>query len=284
MADLKSLGKYETAWCPGCGNFGILDAVSDALVKLGLDMHRTVFVSGIGQAAKLPQYLDCNFFNGLHGRALPVAAGLKIANRHLNVIVISGDGDIYGEGGNHFIHAIRRNIDITVIVHDNQVYGLTKGQASPTSDIGFVTKVQARGVISEPFHPLGAAVVLGAGFVARGFSGEREHLSQMIQEGVAHKGFSLIDVLQPCVTFNKKNNFAWYKQRIYKLPADYDAQHREAAMSKAMEWGDKIPLGVIYRDGRSSYEDACGLMKDKALIEHDITDPSRIRPILEEFL
>jgi 2-oxoglutarate ferredoxin oxidoreductase subunit beta len=284
MADLGSLGKYESAWCPGCGDFGILDAVKDALVKLDLDMHKCVFVSGIGQAAKLPQYINCNFFNGLHGRPLPVATGIKIANKELAVIVTSGDGDVYGEGGNHFIHAIRRNIDITVIVHNNQVYGLTKGQASPTSDLGFVTKVQTHGVINEPIHPLGMAIVLGAGFVARSFSGDKEHLSSMIQEGVRHKGFSLVDVLQPCVTFNKKNNFVWYKQRVYKLPSDYDAHDKNKAFDKAMEWGDKIPIGIIYQDGRPVYEDACGLMKEKALIYQDINNPSRIQPIFREFL
>jgi 2-oxoglutarate ferredoxin oxidoreductase subunit beta len=284
MADLESLGKFETAWCPGCGDFGVLDAVKDAFVKLDLDMHKTVLVSGIGQAAKLPQYLNCNFFNGLHGRAIPAATGIKIANKNLNVIVTSGDGDIYGEGGNHFIHAIRRNIDITVIVHNNQVYGLTKGQASPTSDPGFVTKVQTHGVISEPFHPLSAAIALGAGFVARSFSGDKDHLSQMIQEGIKYRGFSLIDCLQPCVTFNKKNNFVWYKQRIYKLGTDHDAHDKLKAFEKALEWGDKIPVGVIYHDGRSSYEDACGLMTEKALIDQDVSGPVRIRPILKEFL
>lgn len=281
---MNSLGKYETAWCPGCGNFGILDALKDALVKLDLDMHRTVFVSGIGQAAKLPQYLNCNFFNGLHGRPLPVATGIKIANRNLNVIVTSGDGDVYGEGGNHLIHAIRRNIDLTVIVHDNQVYGLTKGQASPTSDLGFVTRVQTHGVINEPFHPLAAAIALGAGFVARSFSGDKEHLSLVIQEGVKYKGFSLIDVLQPCLTFNKKNNFSWYKSRVYKLQDDYDPHDKLKALEKAMEWGDRIPIGIVYRGGRPAYEDACGLMKEKALIDQDVSSPSRIRPIFKEFL
>lgn len=282
--DIKELGNFETAWCPGCGNFGILDAVKDALVALNADMHKTVFVSGIGQAAKLPQYLNCNFFNGLHGRAIPAATGIKIANRELNVIVTSGDGDIYGEGGNHFIHAIRRNIDITVIVHDNQVYGLTKGQASPTSDPGFITKVQTHGVTSESFHPLAVAIALGAGFVARSFSGDKEHLSSMIQQAIKFKGFSLVDVLQPCLTFNKKNNFVWYKQRIEKLPTDYDTHNKQAAFQKAMEWGDKIPIGVLYQDGRASYEDACGLMKDQALIYQDVSSPARIRPIFKEFL
>lgn len=283
MADLESLGKYETAWCPGCGDFGILDAVKDALVALGLDMHKTVFVSGIGQAAKLPQYLNCNYFNGLHGRPLPVATGIKIANKDLTVIVTSGDGDVYGEGGNHLIHAIRRNIDITVIVHNNQVYGLTKGQASPTSDLGFVTKVQTHGVINEPMHPLACAIALGAGFVARSFCGDKAHLSSMIQEGVKYKGFSLIDVMQHCMTFNKKNNFIWYKQRATPLPPEYDPHDKIKAIEKALEWGDKIPIGIIYRDGRPAYEDASGLAKEKALVEQEI-DPAALRPVFKEFL
>jgi len=283
MLDRDALGKFETAWCPGCGDFGILDAVKDALVKLDADMHKVVFVSGIGQAAKLPQYLNCNFFNGLHGRALPAATGIKMANRDLCVLVTSGDGDIYGEGGNHFIHAIRRNIDITVIVHNNQVYGLTKGQASPTSDLGFVTKVQPHGVLNEPFHPLAAAIALGAGFVARSFSGDKEHLSGVIQDGIKFKGFSLIDVLQPCVTFNKKNNFIWYKQRVYSLPADYDSHDKKQAFEKAQEWGDKIPIGIIYKDGRLPFDSACGLMQEKAIIEQAV-DPLRVKELFQEFL
>ena len=283
MLDINSLGKYETAWCPGCGDFGILDAVKDALVKLDADMHRVVFVSGIGQASKLPQYINGNFYNGLHGRPLPVATGIKIANKNLIVIITAGDGDIYGEGGNHFIHAIRRNIDITLIVHNNQVYGLTKGQASPTSDLGYVTRVQTHGVINEPVHPLACAIVLGAGFVARSFSGDKEHLSSVIQEGVKYKGLALIDVMQPCVTFNKKNNFIWYKQRVYKLPPDYDSCDKLKAIEKSQEWGDKIPIGIIYRDGRSTYEEACGLMKDKALTEQEI-HPRAVRFLFQEFV
>ncbi len=282
MTRLEDLGNFETAWCPGCGNFGILDALKDALVKLDLDMHKTVLVSGIGQAAKEPQYLNCNFFNGLHGRAIPAATGIKLANKDLHVIVTSGDGDIYGEGGNHFIHAIRRNIDITVIVHDNQIYGLTKGQASPTSDPGFVTKVQPRGVINEPVHPLAMAIALGAGFVARSFSGDKGHLSSMIQQAVAFKGFSLVDVLQPCLTFNKKNNFAWYKQRIRPLPQDYDSHNKVWAFEKALQWGDTIPVGIIYRDGRSTYEDACGLMNEKSILSQT-PDPAKLVEIFEEF-
>src|SRR3989338_5688044 len=283
MLDLNTYGTFETAWCPGCGNFGILDAVKDALVKLQLDPHKIVLVSGIGQAAKLPHYLFGNVFNGLHGRAIPAATGIKLANRNLAVVVTSGDGDIYGEGGNHLIHAIRRNIDITVIVHNNQVYALTKGQASPTSDLGFVTRVQPHGVIDAPVHPLSLAIALEAGFVARSFAGDKEHLSLMIQEGIKHKGFSLIDVLQWCVTFNKKNNFLWYKQRAYKLGPEYEPSDKVKAFEKSLEWGDKIPIGIIYRNGRPSYEEACGLIKDKPLVEQE-SSAHKVKTILKEFL
>lgn len=283
MVDLNTYGQFETAWCSGCGNFGILDALKDALVKLQLDPHNIVFVSGIGQAAKLPHYLYGNVFNGLHGRAIPAATGIKIANNKLVVIVTSGDGDIYGEGGNHFIHAIRRNIDLTVIVHNNQVYALTKGQASPTSDLGYVTKVQPNGVIDAPVHPLTLAIALEAGFVARSFAGDKEHLSSMIQEGIKHKGFALIDTLQWCVTFNKKNNFLWYKQRAYKLGAEYDPHDKVKAFEKSLEWGDKIPVGIIYKNGRPSYEEACGLMKDKPLLEQE-ANPQKLKTILREFM
>src|SRR3989338_4829574 len=176
--DIKDLASNdEIAWCPGCGDFGILTAVKKAIVKLGRPPKNPRRLSGIGQAAKLPHYVKTNCFNGLHGRALPAAAGAKIANRALTVLVTTGDGDCYGEGGNHFIHNIRRNVDITVIVHNNQIYGLTKGQASPTTDTGYETKVQTHGVILEPIYPLELAIVLGAGFVARGYSADAEFLS-----------------------------------------------------------------------------------------------------------
>ncbi|HBU07922.1 MAG TPA: 2-oxoacid ferredoxin oxidoreductase [Candidatus Omnitrophica bacterium] len=283
MLDLNSFGKFETAWCPGCGDFGILEALKDALVKLNLEPHKIVLVSGIGQAAKLPHYLYANVFNGLHGRAIPAATGIKMANNKLEVLVTSGDGDIYGEGGNHLIHAIRRNINITVIVHNNQVYALTKGQASPTSDLGYVTKVQPQGVIDEPIHPLTMSIALGAGFVARGFAGDKEHLSLMIQEGVKHRGLAVIDVLQWCVTFNKKNNFAWYKKRIYKLGPEYDSSDKTKALEKSLEWGDRIPLGIIYKNGRPSFEEAYGLPKDKALVNEEI-EPGKVSLALKEFL
>jgi 2-oxoglutarate ferredoxin oxidoreductase subunit beta len=199
----------ERAWCPGCGDYSILSSVENALMNLRKKPHEVLIVSGIGQAAKLPHYIKTNGFDGLHGRALPAAFGAKAANHKLLVLVTSGDGDIYGEGGNHFIHAIRRNIDITLIVHNNQVYGLTKGQASPTSDLGMVTKTQPDGVVTIPFNPLTMAITLDAVFVARSFSKETEFTSKLIEEGINTPGFSLIDVLQPCVSFNHINTYQW---------------------------------------------------------------------------
>ena len=270
ISDFKS--NDEIAWCPGCGDFGILTALKKALAALGKNPKDILLVSGIGQAAKMPHYVKANCFNGLHGRALPPAAAAKIANRNLTVIVTTGDGDCYGEGGNHFVHNIRRNVDITVIVCNNQIYGLTKGQASPTTDLGYKTKVQAEGVIAEPVHPLEMAIALGCGFVARGYSADLEFLSSLILEGIKHRGFALIDVLQPCVTFNKKNTYEWYSKRIYKLDQSYDPKDRMAAYQKAGEWGEKIPLGVIYRQEKETYEDRCGLNSRGPLVEDEIGD------------
>lgn len=282
IADFKS--DDEIAWCPGCGDFGILTAVKQALAKLGRPPKDILLVSGIGQAAKLPHYVKSNCFNGLHGRALPAAAGARIANRELTVLVTTGDGDCYGEGGNHFIHNIRRNLDITVIVHDNQIYGLTKGQASPTTDTGVVTKVQTEGVILEPIRPLEMAIALGAGFVARGYSADSGHLTSLILEGIRHKGFALIDVLQPCVSFNKKNTYEWYSKRIYKVNDDpsYDPSDRIAAFEKAAEWGDRIPIGIIYQVEKETYEDKSGIGARPPLVEENIDDID-IKEVLKDF-
>ena len=273
----------EVAWCPGCGNFGILKSLKEALSNMGLAPHEVLICSGIGQAAKLPHYINANCFNGLHGRSLPVAVAAKMVNPRLKVIVTTGDGDCYGEGGNHLLHNIRRNVDITVLVHDNQIYGLTKGQASPTTEPGFRTKVQTQGVILEPLQPLKMAIALGAGFVARGFSGESGHLSGLIEEAVNYPGFSLVDILQPCVSFNKKNTYQWYRERVYKLDnKKYDCRDERSALEKAVEWGEKIPLGVIFRKERSSYEQKSGISgRGPAMMEP--VEGIDIRNILGDF-
>lgn len=282
MVTIDDYGNYETAWCPGCGNFSILKAVKQALVVSQLKPHEVLFVSGIGQAAKAPHYLNANVFNGLHGRSLPVATGAKLANQKLTVIVESGDGCNYGEGGNHFLAGIRRNIDVTLLVHNNQVYGLTKGQASPTSAEGFVTKAQPEGVPSSPFNPIAVAVAMKAGFVARGFAGMIDHLSELIQQGMAHRGFALIDVLQPCVSFNKVNTFVWYKERCEALPSTYDATDWEAAMKVACKWGDKIPIGIIYRNDRLAFEKHFSVLRQGPLVGRDV-DRLMLKKIMEGY-
>jgi 2-oxoglutarate ferredoxin oxidoreductase subunit beta len=272
------------AWCPGCGNFGILQALKKALVDLNIEPYQILMVSGIGQAGKLPHYARGNILNMLHGRALPAAAGAKIANHNLIVIAVGGDGDGYAEGGNHFIHSMRLNHDITYLVHNNQIYSLTKGQASPTSDVGFVTKTTPRGALS-PEKPVALAVAAGAGFVARGFAGDVEYLAQLIQQGIQHKGFSFIDILQPCVTFNQKNTYEWYKERIYKLDnePDYDPEDKLAAFAKSQEWGDSIPVGIIYKHGVPSFEQQLPQLAGKPLGQLKM-DRGLVDSLVDEFL
>jgi 2-oxoglutarate ferredoxin oxidoreductase subunit beta len=282
MVTIEDYGDYETAWCPGCGNFSILQAVKQALAASNLKPHEVLFVSGIGQAAKAPHYLNANLFNGLHGRSLPVATGAKLASPNLTVIVESGDGCNYGEGGNHLLAAMRRNIDVTLLVHNNQIYGLTKGQASPTTAEGFVTKAQPQGVASAPFNPITGAVVMRAGFVARGFAGMIDELSGLIQQGISHHGFALIDVLQPCVSFNKVNTFAWYKQRCTPLPSTYDPTDWEEAIKEASEWGERIPIGVIYRNERPSFEDHFPVLSQGPLVGREL-DRAMLGGIMEGY-
>lgn len=283
MVTLEDYNNNQTpAWCPGCGDFSILKCLKQALVDLGLSPHQVLIVSGIGQAAKTPHYLRCNVFNGLHGRDIPVAVGAKIANSDLVVIAESGDGDIYGEGGNHFIHNIRRNVNIKVFIHNNQVYGLTKGQASPTSELGMVTRVQVNGVINPPFNPIAVAIALDASFVARSFSGDQEHLIEMMKSAITHNGFAILDILQPCVSFNRINTFQWYKERIYKLDEEYSPTDRVSAFQKSLEWGDKIPIGVIYKKIRPTYEEQLPQLKEMPLYRQSIEDID-YSPILKEF-
>ncbi len=271
------------AWCPGCGNFGILNALKRALAELELKPEDVLMVSGIGQAAKIPHYLRCNTFNGLHGRALPAAAGAKIANHDLVVIAAGGDGDGYAEGGNHFIHAMRRNLDLTYLVHNNQIYGLTKGQASPTTDKDMMTGTTPDGNFLSPEKPLALAVAGECSFAARGFAGDMDHLAGLIKQAIRHEGFSFLEILQPCVSFNKVNTFDWYKKRVYVLDeASYDPTDRPAAFEKALEWGDRIPLGVIYRSDRRTYEDLVGLKGSQPLKER-ILDKGRFADIFKEF-
>lgn len=250
--------KFDTAventWCPGCGNFGIQDSLKQALYELNLDPKDVLVVSGIGQAAKMPHYINSNGFNGLHGRALPAALGAHIANPSLKIIVSSGDGDSYGEGGNHFLHNIRRNIDIVHMVHNNQIYGLTKGQGSPTTDPGQKTSLQTDGVILDPINPIALAISLNCSFVARAFSGDAQQLKDILKQAMEHKGYSYIDILQPCISFNKVNTYKWYKERAFYLDESYDPFDRVKAFETSLKWGDGgIALGVIYKNPKLPY-------------------------------
>ncbi|NOW05281.1 2-oxoacid:ferredoxin oxidoreductase subunit beta [Clostridium beijerinckii] len=275
---------YETAWCPGCGNFNILESLKRALTELGKDPYEVLMVAGIGQAAKLPQYISANSFCGLHGRAIPAAVAAKMANDNLTVIVDSGDGDTYGEGGNHFIHNIRRNTNITHFVHDNQIYGLTKGQASPTSGIGLVTGAQTTGNINAPLNPVALAITLGAGFVARAFSGDMDQLVSIMKEAISYKGYAMVDIFQPCVTFNHINTFSFYKNRVYYLDENYDPSNKLAALEKAMEFGDKIPTGILYREDKESFSDRnVVLNKGTALIDRPF-NPSIIEELTSQLV
>lgn len=249
---------------------------------MGLAPHEFIVVSGIGQAGKFPHYTRCHTFNGLHGRTLPVATGIKLTNHHMPVIAVAGDGDCYGEGGNHLLHTIRRNLDVTLFVHNNQVYGLTKGQASPTTLPGTKTKIEPYGVPAEPLNPIALAVSLDCSFVARGYAGDTDHLKELMKEAINHRGFALLDILQPCVTYNKINTYQWFKQRVYHLESSYDPADRDHAFEKAHEPGDRISLGVIYKRERAVLHEKLPMIHDRPLVEQPF-DVSRFKEIMKDF-
>jgi 2-oxoglutarate/2-oxoacid ferredoxin oxidoreductase subunit beta len=272
----------DVAWCPGCGDFPILRTLKRALAELEIDQKELVLVSGIGQAGKLPHYLKSHTYNSLHGRALSPATAIKAVNQELTVIVTSGDGDMYGEGGNHFMHTIRRNPNITSIVHNNMVYGLTKGQASPTSQMGMKTPLQVEGVSSEPFNPLTIAIAFNAPFVARTFAGDMEHMKEMFKEAIKHKGFSVVDVFQPCVVFNKINTYQWFRENIYKLEDSYNPYDMDEAFKRAKETG-KYPLGIFYKnDHRLTFEETLSIYSDdKSPLFERKTDIAKVKDSID---
>jgi 2-oxoglutarate ferredoxin oxidoreductase subunit beta len=263
--------KHFPTWCPGCGDWGIWTAVKQAIVKAGYEPHQVLVVFGIGCSGNMANVLHGYGFHGLHGRALPVAHGAKMANRNMKVIVIGGDGDGYGEGLNHFLQTMRGNPELTYIVHDNQVYGLTKGQTSPTSEKGFKTSSTPEGVIEKPINPLSLALAAEATFVAQGFAGNATHLINLIVQALKHPGFGFVNVLQPCVTFNHHNTFQWFYRRVYDLAKEgYAPNDRMKAIAKAREWGDKIPLGVLFQETRDTYEQDLPQLSSKPLVDHPL--------------
>lgn len=283
MLDLELYNSINPAWCPGCGNFPMLKAFKEALAELEIRPRDILLVSGIGQSSKFPHYLRCNTFNGIHGRTLPVATGARLANPELKVVVTTGDGDCYGEGGNHLLASFRRNPDMTLVVHNNQIYALTKGQASPTSDPGFKSLVQPGGVPYPPLHALALAVAQDCSWVGRGFAGMGDHLKEMYKQAMQHRGFALLEVLQPCVTFNKVNTFQWYKKRVYQVEddLDYDPENELWAYQKAKEWGERIPIGVIFKKSRPLLEEAYPALADGPLATWQVDRP--VGELLEEF-
>jgi 2-oxoglutarate ferredoxin oxidoreductase subunit beta len=246
-------GSKDISWCPGCGNFAIRNVLMEVLADLELDPANVALISGIGQAAKMPHYIQANGFHTLHGRAIPIATGVKSANPSLTVIAEGGDGDMYAEGGNHFLHGLRRNSDITLLVHNNQVYGLTKGQASPTTMIGMKTPAQPEGVFEEPLNPLALAIASNASFVARAYSGQADKTKEILRQAILHRGFSFVDIFQPCVSFNKINTYDWYEKNTYWLK-DHDPTQREAALQKALEVFP-FPLGIFYQHQKKTFEE-----------------------------
>jgi 2-oxoglutarate ferredoxin oxidoreductase subunit beta len=272
----------DIQWCPGCGNFSILKIMKQALAELNIPPERLVFASGIGQAAKFPHYLKCNYFNGLHGRSVPVATAIKAVNPDLTVICESGEGCNYGEGGNHFIHAVRRNPAITHVVHDNMIYGLTKGQASPTTPRGMVTPVQVDGVILEPFNPVAVAIALDASFVARAYAGHQAQSVEILKQAITNPGYSLVDILQPCPSFNKINTYQWYEAHVYYLDETHDPADRQQAFARACEQ-DQLPLGVFYRHEKPAWhEELAAYKRDRMpLIKRGPHDAEMLRSVIE---
>lgn len=275
-------GPVPPDWCPGCGDFGVLKALKEAAVELQIPPHELMVVSGIGCSSNLPGFINAYGAHTLHGRAIPVATGIKLANTDLNVVITGGDGDGYGLGLGHFIHAVRRNLDLTYIVMDNQIYGLTTGQASPTSMLDVITKTTPRGNVEMPINPLGLAIISGATYVARGFSGNPRQLAQLVAGAIAHKGFALIDVFSPCVTWNKVNTYAWFRQRVYDVNEEsHDPQDYSAALEKAIEFGDRIPTGLIYQADRPTYQESEPVLQRGPLVRQKMGIE---RPLFDELL
>jgi 2-oxoglutarate ferredoxin oxidoreductase subunit beta len=286
MADLK--GKVDPDWCPGCGDFGVLAAVQKALVELQIPKHEVATISGIGCSSNFPGFIDTYGMHTLHGRSLPVASGMKLANHAMTVLVTGGDGDGFGIGAGHFVHTMRRNLDLTYIVMDNQIYGLTTGQTSPTSRIGMKTKSMPFGNVDAPVNPLSLALAAGATFVARGFSADQKHLTELIKQAIQHKGFSFLDVFSPCVTYNHDNTFQWFRPRVKKLEdnPEYDRSDFQAAVEKSLLWGDEIPIGVFFeRTDVPAAHDAEPVLNPGPLVHQNIRIPLDVaKSFVEELM
>ena len=273
---------FKPEWCPGCGNFDTLEVLKQALCDLGMTAQNFIMTVGIGQASKLGFSVKCNMFDGLHGRSLPVVLGMSMANHKAKLIAVSGDGCFYAEGGNHFIHNARRNLNVVVLASDNRVYGLTKGQASPTSTPDFVTKVHPEGPGSKPFNPSLMAISSGATFVARGFTGDKDQLKDLMRQALEHQGFALVDILSPCISFNKVNTFLWFKQRVKPIGPDHDPSDFTAAVKLASVNEDTLPTGVLFKTVRPVFGSHLTALKGDPLAKQGLEyTPERVRPLFD---
>ena len=280
MKDLET--PAINTWCPGCGNFAIINAVKQAIIQLELNKEEIVAVSGIGCHGKITDYIDVNGLHVIHGRVLPAATAVKVANHDLTVIGFAGDGDGFNIGLGHFAHAARRNVDLVYIIHNNLIYGLTTGQTSPTSGQGYISKTSPRGAFEEAINPLTQALTAGASFVARCYSGELKQLVEVLTKAVNHNGFALVDVLQPCVSWNRVNTYEFYRERVYKLEdEDHDTSDWRKAFEKAQEWGDRIPIGVFYTEDRPDYTENFPALRDRPLVKQSLTPD--VSKLLKEF-
>lgn len=285
------IASYESVvdpdWCPGCGDFGVLKSLKMAAGKLGIKPKDLFVVSGIGCSSNLPGFIHAYGVHSLHGRAVAVASGVKFANHDLHVVITGGDGDGYGIGIGHFIHAMRRNLDLTYIVMNNQIYGLTTGQASPTTMKEVRTKSTPRGNVEHPINPIALALVSGATYISRAFSGEPNHMADVMAGAIAHRGFALVDVFSPCVTYNMINTYPWFKQRVYKLESEtgYDVTDYDRAIDKAFEWGDRIPIGLFYKADQAIYEDSEPALKKGPLVHQPLgMNQELFEGLMEEFV
>lgn len=274
MATVQDFSAYTPTWCSGCGNFSIGRAIMMSLVEQQLDPSSSCMMFDIGCSGNMNDFVNAYAMHTLHGRSIANAVGAKLANHNLPVLVVGGDGALYGEGGNHFLHACRGNHDVTVVVHDNRVYGLTKGQSAPTAEKGYKSKTTPDGIVETPVNALVLAITQGASFVAQGFSGNLPQLSKMISAAMQHKGFSVVNVLQPCVTFNKVNTYGYYFEKSYQLE-NHDPANFQAALTVAQEpMQEKFPLGIIYNVEKPAYHQQVPQLSEHALIQHGQYTPT----------
>jgi len=279
-------GAQKITWCTGCGNFGILAALKKTIIGLDIPHEELVLVSGIGCNSKIPHYINVNAFHTLHGRSIPIASGVHLANTNLTTIVHVGDGDTLGEGLGHLLHAARRNVNIAVFLHNNGVNGLTQGQFSPAAPRGYVSKTSPPppGAPMDPVNTVGLAITGGATFVARGFSGDQKMLVEIMTRAIHHKGFAVVDILQPCMTWNRTLNWAFYNERTYSLQeAEHDISNRWNAIERAFENGDKIPIGIFYEKEEPDLASGLALPEEGPLKDHE-TDLKKLQELIDAML